>query len=315
MGYADRARRTGPAMMQRVHAVLCYLGFAPFYTARARQGASPFLVHHWRQSLGVLSLLLGLAALFAALFVVVSLLLVYNRELYEGGRFEARFLNVFRKLCLAWGVVWVYAIGAAIAGSATPLPIVAWLGEFRRVRRFAIAGLCGAYLLAVLLVPLGWHANAMARASGAAPVYLLYDDVNRYPRTLFTLAFYRMSWTARARFGADAVVARKLTPESLAEALPDARFVFLASHGQAEGLLLEGGRLRPRDVAAMGPAKRLQYVYLAGCDSGAIAAEWEAVFAPAEVMTYARLSAVLEHLWWMWSAGPRVLRALPEING
>ena len=31
---------------------------------------------------------------------------------------------------------------------------------------------------------------------------------------------------------------------------------------------------------------------------------------PAEVKTYNRLTAVVEHLWWIWREGPRRIRAL-----
>jgi hypothetical protein len=51
-------------------------------------------------------------------------------------------------------------------------------------------------------------------------------------------------------------------------------------------------------------------VYNSACDSGSKAGEWEQALAPAEVRTFGRLSAVIEHLLWLWSEGPRRVREM-----
>jgi hypothetical protein len=54
----------------------------------------------------------------------------------------------------------------------------------------------------------------------------------------------------------------------------------------------------------------LQFVYLSECNSGKKAPEWEKVFAPAEVVTFDRLSGAMEHLWWLWFDAPDRLKQI-----
>ena len=57
---------------------------------------------------------------------------------------------------------------------------------------------------------------------------------------------------------------------------------------------------------------RLQLVYITACDGGRNAAGWRAALAPAEVTTFDRLSAVLEHVWLLWLVAPGKVRGLPD---
>jgi hypothetical protein len=52
----------------------------------------------------------------------------------------------------------------------------------------------------------------------------------------------------------------------------------------------------------------LRYVYNSGCDCGVKSAEWEKALAPAEVQTFGRLSAVAEHIRWLWTDGPKRIK-------
>jgi hypothetical protein len=300
-------------MKHRLQLPLLYLGWAPFapWARSARQNA--LFEHHYRQALSLQFLLLCVALVFALFFVSLSITLVYFRSFYEGASFEPRLMNLFRKIFLAWLVFYAYGLGSALLGARPEMPLVSWLSRSHRLRRFTIGAFLSLYALIAIAAPFTAHAAIITRNDLApAPVYLLYDDVNRYPRAMFTLAFYRMSMAGRDRFGKDAVVAAKLSEDSLKAAMANARFIFIASHGKARGIILEGGWLEPHEVDAWPTNPALEFVYLAGCDSGAIAGQWEAAFSPAEVKTYDRLSAVLEHLWWMWSQGPGVIRAIPK---
>ena len=55
---------------------------------------------------------------------------------------------------------------------------------------------------------------------------------------------------------------------------------------------------------------RLRFVYLAGCDSGILREAWEKALAPARVVTQDHLASTLQHVWWLWRDGPRVIRDL-----
>jgi hypothetical protein len=70
------------------------------------------------------------------------------------------------------------------------------------------------------------------------------------------------------------------------------------------------GDHRLGQATLLAPGEDLQFVYVTACDGGSKAAEWEQALAPAEVRTFGRLSAVLEHLLWLWSDGPRRVREM-----
>jgi len=52
----------------------------------------------------------------------------------------------------------------------------------------------------------------------------------------------------------------------------------------------------------------LRFVYNSACDCGVKSAAWEQALAPANVQTFGRLSAVVEHIQWLWTDGPRRIR-------
>ena len=69
-------------------------------------------------------------------------------------------------------------------------------------------------------------------------------------------------------------------------------------------------RWEPNEQLAELVGPRLRLIYLTACDGGQKATQWEEVFAPAHVISFDRLSAVLEHVYWLWRAGPSEIRAL-----
>jgi len=58
--------------------------------------------------------------------------------------------------------------------------------------------------------------------------------------------------------------------------------------------------------------KDLQFVYLSQCYAGTKSAEWRHALAPADIVTYDRLSTDLECLWWMMVEAPGRLQAVRE---
>ena len=149
------------------------------------------------------------------------------------------------------------------------------------------------------------------------------------------LGFYRVSLAAQARWGPGSVVVAPLDKHHLRLALRHGRFVFLACHGRAGEITTPGFRTTPPPLAEAGATaarglcvanidgdhrygrwtlleagQDLRFVYNSACDSGSKAGAWEQALAPAEVRTFDRLSAVIEHLLWLWSDGPRRVREM-----
>lgn len=300
-----------PGWRVRVAVLVAYLGLGPllYYPFKGREDS--FLKSHLAQAGGLWFVFWLLVAAFLAGAGVMSYVLVFYRDIYQGALHERTLLNFFRRAFLVWGVFLSFGAGAAVLGKTFELPIVSYLAR----RRYVVGAtliLQGLLLLSLaVLAPFAAYTAASVRGGdGAAEVVLLYEDVDRYPRWLFTAAYYPLTRAAQHRFGSEGVVVRKLTQESLAAAVQSARFVFVGSHGKAEGLLLDHKWFPPEGVAAMPRSEHLEFVYLASCDSGAQAEAWRKAFAPAEVITYDRLTAVIEHVWWLWTEGPRRIRAL-----
>jgi hypothetical protein len=175
--------------------------------------------------------------------------------------------------------------------------------------------------LVVLVVGLAIHASSLAREDAVpAPVYFLYDNqgfefLGTWGPKLFC---YRISRVAQDRWGPGNVVVAPLSRDNLANAIMHGRFVVLIGHGDPEGISTvdkvgEGDavyRVPPSSIPATMHGRDLQLVYLSECYSGQKAAEWEQVFAPAEVVTFDRLSGPMEHLWWLGFDAPARLKKI-----
>jgi hypothetical protein len=303
------------SLKDRLLAASLYLGAIPLFWFGERRRKDAFLAHHFAQSLGIFALLLAQAGLLIITIIVLSYTMVHCRGWYDAVHPEPHAKNILWKIFLAWLVFLGYGFALALLGSQRTLPLVVRLGRLRGLASLTACGMAGVYLLTMGIFPFAVHASRIAR-SDARPgqVYLLYEDINRFPRWLFTLGFYRISLAGRERFGLDSVVALRLSKDSVRRAVREGRFVFLGSHGMAQGLLLRDGFLEPQDVKAMQPNPGLQFVYMSGCDSGALKQAWEDAFAPANVVTYDRLTSLVEHVRWLWFAGPDVVRSLGDQN-
>ncbi len=188
-------------------------------------------------------------------------------------------------------------------------------GALRVVRRTGLIGASGLWLIAAVLAGLAVYASRVARPldGNAAPLYILYDDTQA-PRWVMALVSVPTIYAAEQHWGSGATIVAPITPESMAEALARGRFVYVAVHGEQGPLLYRGGEITPRDVADRMPVgKGLRLVYLSACHSGDLAADWEAVLAPAKVISFPRFSAYLEHAWFLWIEAPQAIarRASP----
>lgn len=296
----------------RFRALAHYLGWAPIASLFARPSVCPFLVHHRRQAMGIF-LLLGLVVIvFVLAIVFLSYGMIFQRPFYDRTHPEGITLNITRKLFLCWVVFWAYGGALALLGSRLEMPLVSLLGRSKWPVRLGAGLMLVFYAVLAVGVPVGVHASSLTRQDAApGKAYMLYENVDRFPRWMFTLAFYRISLAATERWGQGSVVVLRLSEDTLKRALAEANFVFIGSHGMKQGLLLKKGFIRPEDIRKMGVNPGLRFVYLTSCDSGAQKDTWEQVFSPARVVTYDRLTTVLEHFWWLLFEGPQVVRTLP----
>ena len=288
------------------------MGWVPFVWFRKSKPDDSFRMHHQRQALAILLMLIFCVLFFVFSVVLASFLMVRHRDSYESMHIEGWLLWTSRKLFLCWIVFWLYGTGLALAGSSVPLPLASYFIKRPRWLHCTAGTALAGCVAAVLIAGLTAHALRYVRSdSTPGRVYLVYEDAGRFPRWTFALAFFPIARAAQECFGPDSAVILPVSRENIARALHEGTFVFLGTHGGKAGILLKGGYyMPPSELAEMGEHPSLCFVYLTSCDSGTQKDAWEAVLAPAEVITYPRLTAVIEHAWWLWFRGPGVVREL-----
>lgn len=295
----------------RLRAATFYLGLQPIVRFLPRWRSAPFSRHHYEQSAALFAVFVVLTVLFGLMALALSYLLVHHRGVYEDYQIERYTFGLLRKLFLAWAVFWAFGLGLALCGSLRSMPLITRLSTHPRIWRPTSSVLLVTYGAILSLIPLALHGEALAPAEHKnGQVHLLFEDNDSFPRWFFQLAFYPITRTGTALWGDGSVVVQKFDRESVRRAVAEAEFIYMGTHGTSKGLMLPDGWLAPSDVEDMPINAALQFVYLSGCDSGQQRAGWLAAFAPAEVITYDRLSAVLEHAWWLWFRGPGVLTKL-----
>jgi uncharacterized membrane protein len=324
----------------RLSAAAFYVGLAPLlWPFRFRRG-DHFVQHHAAQALATVLLFLVVFAVDCVLFAGISYVLVYHRDLYErlplpaGWAPPVRDMLILATVPLGWLIVWLGGLLLALSGSSRALPLVGQLARRPRLLRLAFAGNALLLAAAALTALTAIHASFLTRDDDdPAVAYLLYDDMGGVPRWVMNLGFYRVSLAARARWGPGRVVVAPLDERHLRLALLHGRLVYLAAHGDAGDITARDLQIAPPPLGndGAGPArglrvadahgggdpgrwtflpagKDLRFLYNSSCDGGSKAEEWRRALAPAEVRTFDRLSAVAEHLLWLWSEGPRRVR-------
>lgn len=300
-----------PGWKSRLLAASFYCGSAPVLGYLRARREDAYASHHYKQALSVLLVLLVILVLEILVWLVISYVLVFHREYYEGTRFESTLFMIVRRLFLCWLVVWAFSIAWALLGSWGSVPLIGRLARFRFPMNLSLVGCTAVTVVLAVIFSATVHATILTRHDEApAKVYMLYDDVQRYPRWVFNLGFYFISRASVDRWGPGSVVVAPLTKEDLARALVEGKFIFLSSHGTKDGLITRDFRIRPEEAAPFGIGEDLQFVYITGCDSGTLVKQWKRTFAPAEVVTFDRLSAVLEHVYWLYFRGVRKVREL-----
>jgi uncharacterized membrane protein len=331
-----------PAWKDRLAAAVYYFGLAPVLRPLRFRRDDPFVQHHAAQALATILVLLAVLLGGFLYLLGLSYLLVYRRDLYEClppmGRLAApvRDTLLFTPVLLAWLLLWLGGLLLALVGSRHTLPLIGRVARRPLLLRLAFAGNVSLLVVAALTTVLALHASSLTRDDDKpAAVYLLYDDMGFVPRWVMNVGFYRISLAAQERWGPGNVVVAPLDQHHLELALRHGRFVYLACHGVDGEITTSELRITPPPRAEAGETPmqglyvanddaehgcgpwtlleagpNLRLVYNSACDSGRKADEWEQALAPAEVRTFGRLSAVVEHLVWLWSEGPRRVREM-----
>ena len=232
-----------PRLRQRAEAFAYYLGLAPFILLPPIPDTVTFRRRHYDAACASFFLLTLLGLLLLLLMVGLSALMVWARPLYEQGRLEPYALDALWKLLLAWGVLHVFCMAHALAGSSRKLPLLSWLGGYAFVPVTAVWSGRTFTVLLLLTALLATHAATLTRTDDLpGKVYMVYENNNFVPRWVFNLGAYRLAHAARDVYGANEMVLVRITRDTIRRAFREGEFVVVASHGQVKGRVgkLEG---------------------------------------------------------------------------
>lgn len=221
-------------------------------------------------------------------------------------------------LTAAAPLFWVSLRSRRAAGRGEPPLFASWTRriEERHLTRWRQALLLAALLALLAVVGFARRGERLAeRVPGVVPrCWLLFDDNIGCPpleRRLQCLAFTRVAAAACDRWGPGAATVQPLLAATLREALASGQLVFVASHGHAGKIPLEGEWVDPGMLEGLlRPGPRLRLVYFGACEAGR--ARWDQALAPAEVVASPEVTTVLDHAWWLWVDAPGLVRRLPE---
>jgi hypothetical protein len=301
--------------------IISLLGFSPEVFL---MGKNNFVLGATHAQNGLfLNLILLMAILFNLFISVVIWLLARNNIILSDSLIQI--LDTATNIpFLLWICLFLIGLLSAIIRRPLSLPFVKRIFAKKFSSHLLLVSGFLSQLVFVLIVGIIFRANSLANQSaGPGSVYMLYDnfiyqnqDINQYPQWIFNLGMYPIAEKAAARWGDGSVVIKPLSIENLYEALSNGRFIFLATHGGTQPGYISVPASPYYDIspdivnALQGAGEKLQLVYLAGCYTGSLADEWEQALAPANVITFDRISWQIEHIYWLWFVGPEIISQL-----
>lgn len=326
----------------RLLSVACYLGLAPVASFWRSRSSDPVFRHHFAQSMAaffLLQLWFWASFLFevGAMFILIRFPELDRRL----DTLEFYLMCALLLILVLLMILWLVMIGLALAGSSRQIPWLKQLARRTGIIRFSFISNSLVLACIPLAVALAVYATSLTRTSreGAA-VYFLYDEGVWVPRWAFALGMYRVTLQGQRNWGTGSTVVDRLNTETLRTAMRSGKVVILATHGEqgyavtyyASEYLCVG----PPDTGTMDERKsarflrtkildrhdkwsewknvsvgsQLRLAYIFACNSGTRASQWQEHLAPAQVVTYNRISTVLDHAYWFAFTGPATIKEL-----
>lgn len=327
----SHGERGPPGGLDRLWAVGSYLGLAPLCPARFLR--RPFVRHH-RSRGAVATLLLALLFGLGLLGLGVITHVLRSPDSSPARREGIGGVVLWSLLACAVPCLIVWSVGGAwaLAGSVrerTPLGPLARRPWILRLALVVDASFWLAALLVALAIP---YADSITRDDLApAPAWVLVDKRGAetlIPHAVVKLACVPLARAVNRRWGEGSLVVTPLNEASLRAALRHGTLVVVWSHGSLGAVAMSDGWASagapffqpgpsdPRTIYVTAgkrvePIERgdaLRILYLSACHGGSAGRRWAECVAPAEVITFDRLSGGLEHLMWLWFEAPRRVR-------
>jgi len=297
-----------------IHRILCsflYTGFAPVaYLLRYHQ-KSDFTNHHIRHALA------SAFAMHVTLLTIIILRIpliqlgIHREDIYFAIRVDTIqpifIITAFGILVLLTGFSIVYALRGK-SGKVFILNRIS-MQPWLPISMAVIFTVCLVLLLTIAYFAY-YSLSITPQHNNDAKVFMLYDDRGFIPRWLCTLIFLPVT-NKTIEVDGNSVCVCKLTPESLKEAFSKGKFVFLATHGAGPGMIYANGQIyKADDALRVSDGNHPFFIYLTGCSVSKDNNSWAEAFPRAEVISFDRWSAGLEHALWLYSEGPEKLASV-----
>ena len=300
-----------PVLRYRVACAFLYILFAPVAYVLRFQDNADYYRHHIRHALASSFLFYTLLVVFFILGIIGFLLGMYHEDIYFALRIDiVQYILFILLLGLLVLLTFISAIHA-LRGRSRPVPLITRLSKEPLLPLFSIILSILFTLLLILVVSLAAYSVSVTPSSSEkAQVYMLYDDLDAYPRWIFTLGFLRITMKAIDRLGPDSVCVCKLTQDSFNNAFAKGKFIVLATHGGGSGKIYANGKnYTSHDALLASSQNRPSFIYISGCSVSYRDDSWNRAFPETEVVCFDRWTAVLEHSWWMYTKGPSVFES------
>ena len=291
-----------------------YFGFAPLvwflYGAKKEKKE---IVQHSKQALALSFLFLCCLIVFLLFFILHQIVLFASRDFFKLLPLEISFYILGFFLFL-WLILWLWGIISTTSNRWSELPLTSRITRKNGLLLFAALWTIFFQVSVTATIAIVFHSTQITQSTRSqVEAYMLYDDMGYIPEWVFSYGFYRVALVSLEKWGTGSVKIVPLNAENLKQAFQAGSFVYVASHGAEGRIYLDNSTsLGPEDIKQEHIGAELQYVYLSGCDTGYLDADWKRVFGSAEVKTFDRLSSTSEHIIWLLIDGPRIISALQD---
>lgn len=322
----------------RVLSFLSYFGLAPFlwFSGVSRQKTNT-LKHHVEYSLGF-----SLLALLAIILYEIEYLSAQFINIYVWRPSHIEYAAFMQQISLIlmliefvailligyFVILWFISFIAAWRGQMTRNLVVSKLISNPFTQVVAAYWFLMIDILVITLIFIGIRSVQIANLSPSedAKVYVLYTiggyipveglfETYTPPRWIATFGFYPLVAAGIDKYGEDGVAVLPLTEDNFNQAIGKGKFIFIASHGGSDPgsfslSILPHIQYLPSDIQLSHVGKDLQFAYFAGCYTGDLETEWKQVLDVENVIMFDRLSAVDEHMLWVWFKSPAIIKNL-----
>jgi len=301
-----------PRLFHRMLCAFMYMGVAPIAYLFRYHHKSDFTRHHIRHALSS-SFIIHVTFLFFIILRILAILLRIHREdIYHAIRIEIVEIIFFILTFSVLFILTVLSMFHAVKGKSARVPILsrasqkAWMPASMLLLSFVFF----AFLLLIILLSC-YSLSITPQSSNDAKVYMLYEDADFFPRWIFTLGFLPVTRKASTVLGPNSMCVCKWTNDTLKQAFSKGKFIFLATHGAGPGMIYANRQVyKATDAFKVSDGNQPHFIYITACSLGKGDDSWNRIFSGTEIISFNRWSAVLEHMWWLYSEGPDKLESL-----